>query len=288
MLQSGTTFVTPTGVPFGFPGGDTNADGDNDAADASQIQSWINGSAYDATGDVDLDGDVDGTDKALVQSAPVNGVALGANRLTSASLRNHSGFSGLVSLRDNAYLARRRQYCSSIGTWNSRDPIPVFTGYGLYAYSDNAPVSMVDPLGLQPVPVATCLKLVRHGPFAVDPDEYHNQCPADRDYSDVDANTLRKAIQKNLDAYCCPRQQQRKANPSLTQAGGKCDPDSPHKPKTKKLQKAVRDGYDGEWSALTYEPAGDSSFGKEYNVYCDIDVRNDCRGDSCPPQQASK
>src|ERR1041384_4147843 len=35
--------------------------------DATQIQTWINGSQYDVRGDLDLDGDVDTTDKTTAQ-----------------------------------------------------------------------------------------------------------------------------------------------------------------------------------------------------------------------------
>ncbi|MCP3996433.1 MAG: RHS repeat protein [bacterium] len=64
------------GIPFGLPRGDADSDGDcdsGDAADTSQIQSWIT-SGYDVRGDLDLDGDVEGDDKS---SALANKGALG-------------------------------------------------------------------------------------------------------------------------------------------------------------------------------------------------------------------
>ena len=52
------------GVPFGMFAGDVNGDGLVDATDTTQIQTWINGSAYDVRGDLDRDNDVDLTDKS--------------------------------------------------------------------------------------------------------------------------------------------------------------------------------------------------------------------------------
>src|SRR6185295_14638170 len=80
------------GIPVGLPGGDTNSDGDNDSADATQIQTWINGSTYDVRGDVDLDGDVDSTDKGLAQNAPVFGNSLGWGHLGSDDFRNRQSY----------------------------------------------------------------------------------------------------------------------------------------------------------------------------------------------------
>ena len=60
---------SPSGTPFGLPGGDTDSNGNCDSTDSAQVQSWVNAFAYDVRGDLDLDGDVDGTDKSLLESS---------------------------------------------------------------------------------------------------------------------------------------------------------------------------------------------------------------------------
>jgi hypothetical protein len=52
------------GVPFGLPGADTDSDGDCDATDITQINTWDTSGPYDVRGDVDLDGGVDAADKS--------------------------------------------------------------------------------------------------------------------------------------------------------------------------------------------------------------------------------
>src|SRR4030095_3553492 len=43
------------GIPFGLPAGDTNSDGDCDAARSTKVQTWINGPRYNRLGHVELD-----------------------------------------------------------------------------------------------------------------------------------------------------------------------------------------------------------------------------------------
>lgn len=62
--QAETYRYSAYGVPFGMFAGDVNGDGLVDATDTTQIQTWINGSAYDVRGDLDRDNDVDLTDKS--------------------------------------------------------------------------------------------------------------------------------------------------------------------------------------------------------------------------------
>ncbi|MBL1217204.1 MAG: hypothetical protein D8M59_06870 [Planctomycetes bacterium] len=56
---------SPYGIPFGLPGADTDSDGDCDATDITQIQTWIDagGGTYDVRGDVDLDLSLSGLEK---------------------------------------------------------------------------------------------------------------------------------------------------------------------------------------------------------------------------------
>jgi hypothetical protein len=81
------------GVPFGLVGGDADSDGDNDATDQAQIQSWIDAPSYDVRGDLDLDGDVDSTDKSLAGMAPLTGAVLGHAALSL--LENTRGAVGM-------------------------------------------------------------------------------------------------------------------------------------------------------------------------------------------------
>src|SRR5262245_43143587 len=104
MLQSGTTFVTPT----------------------------IDVSAYDVRGDIDLDGDLDGTDKSLAQGAPISGSALGAGVLSDAGLKSRRGFTGYEALANlDAILVRRRPYSPTRGLWLLRDSIQLMDGSGV-------------------------------------------------------------------------------------------------------------------------------------------------------------
>jgi len=134
------------GVPFGLPGGDTNSDGDNDAADATQIQTWINASAYDVRGDVDLDGDVDSTDRTLAQGAPIGGCVLGHALLSNEALMGRVGFSG-YHRSIQVWVVRQRTLSSSLGLWLSRDPEGYLDGANLSGYVLAAPIRLVDPTG---------------------------------------------------------------------------------------------------------------------------------------------
>ena len=62
-----------------------------DSSDTTQIQTWINGSAYDVRGDLDLDGDVDATDKTIATNNFV-GITLGFSVLSN--IGNRRGYAG--------------------------------------------------------------------------------------------------------------------------------------------------------------------------------------------------
>jgi RHS repeat-associated protein len=144
---------SPYGIPFGLPGGDTNSDGDNDSADATQIQTWIDAPAYDVRGDVDLDGDVDSTDKTLAQGAPISAQVLGWNSLSNSSIGSRRSLAGYSC--DNQSIVRRRQYLPTLGVWARRDPVAYKDSLNLYAYGNSKPVVNRDPSGLCTGCVAT-------------------------------------------------------------------------------------------------------------------------------------
>jgi RHS repeat-associated protein len=139
---------SPYGIPFGLPGGDANSDGDNDAADATQIQGWIDAPAYDVRGDVDLDGDVDGTDKALAQGVPIGGNILGWAHLSDANFYNLRAMGGYQSLPMTfRFHSRARLYCGEVGGWAQRDGLEYGDSVNLYQYVVGRPLVFVDPLG---------------------------------------------------------------------------------------------------------------------------------------------
>jgi len=141
------------GVPFGLPGGDTDSDGDNDATDIAQIQTWIDASAYDVRADIDLDGDVDATDKSKASSSPLSGVTLGRGVLSGfANVRGYTGWIGDVGMPH--WHARRRCLSSLLGRWVQRDPLEYLAGPHLSAALQNNPAAMVDPSG--EFPLSTC------------------------------------------------------------------------------------------------------------------------------------
>ncbi|MBL1218986.1 MAG: hypothetical protein D8M59_16015 [Planctomycetes bacterium] len=112
---------SPYGTPFGLPGADTDSDGDCDATDITQIQTWIDASSYDVRGDVDLDGDVDATDKSTAQSS-YQGTTSGWNDLTA--IGNRKGYAGyewdsVVSM----YHVRNHVLHPVLGRWTRRDPL---------------------------------------------------------------------------------------------------------------------------------------------------------------------
>jgi RHS repeat-associated protein len=134
------------GTPFGLPKGDSNSSGACDSTDATQIQTWINGSAYDVRGDLDLDGDVDTTDKALSLSA-----TLGRMALSSVGNRFGLGGYGRDEVSDHAYHARTRLLDMVLGRWNRRDGFPG-GGANLYEYCESSPNACDDPTGEFSIP----------------------------------------------------------------------------------------------------------------------------------------
>ncbi|MFO0981897.1 MAG: RHS repeat-associated core domain-containing protein [Planctomycetota bacterium] len=133
------------GIPFGLPAGDTESDGDCDTTDANQIQTWINGTAYDVRGDLDLDGDVDATDKTTAQN---NTKALGRAVLTGCGNRNgYAGYQIDGVAAGTLFHVRHRVLTASLGRWITRDPLGYINGPHLVQYADGAPVANLDPAG---------------------------------------------------------------------------------------------------------------------------------------------
>jgi RHS repeat-associated protein len=114
----------------------------------TQVQTWIDVSAYDVRGDIDLDGDVDATDKSTIQSS-YSGITLGRGKLSASSVASRKGFAGYEHTTIGQDSARARMLVNSLGRWASRDLSGYVDGQNLYGYARSAPVRHVDPSGLQ-------------------------------------------------------------------------------------------------------------------------------------------
>jgi RHS repeat-associated protein len=137
------------GIPIGLPGGDTDSDGDCDATDITQVQTWITASAYDVRGDVDLDGDVDASDKSELQTN-YQGITLGRGVLSSngiASRKGYAGYEGLTNLAGSQWLARNRVLMAELGRWGRRDPLGYVDGLSLLRYARGNPIRRNDRYG---------------------------------------------------------------------------------------------------------------------------------------------
>ncbi len=142
------------GTPFGLPGGDTDSDGDCDATDVTQIQTWIDAPAYDLRGDIELDGDVDASDKGIVQ-ASYQGLALG--RGVASSCQNTLGWNGyLEGAEVRWYRARSRHVSTLLGRWGQRDPLQYAGGNNLVVYSESSPIVFRDPYGALAAVATVC------------------------------------------------------------------------------------------------------------------------------------
>ena len=143
------------GTPLGLPGGDTNSSGATDATDVTQVQTWINGSAYDVRGDIDLNGTVDATDKSTIRNS-FSGISLGFRNLSAAGVASRKGFAGYEYLTTLApkYQVRSRALLCDAGRWEIRDPLGYVDGLSLYQYIHSSPLGGVDPTGQAPCPGA--------------------------------------------------------------------------------------------------------------------------------------
>jgi RHS repeat-associated protein len=73
--------------------------------------------------------------------------------------------SHLYQASTGLHLTRTRAYSADLGRWLSRDPIEEAAGLNLYAYVDNDPANVVDPLGLAPAPFPPPPANVPGGPW---------------------------------------------------------------------------------------------------------------------------
>jgi RHS repeat-associated protein len=193
------------GIPFGLPGGDTGSDGDCDATDVTQVQTWINGSQYDVRGDIDLDGDVDSNDKTTINGS-FNGIVLGRGSLTGSGVANQYGYAGLS--KSNApslvHAARHRVLVSDMGRWSVRDPIGTRDGMNLYVVAGSSPLSNVDPYGLRKHRVSSDCKTNGLNPHNFDCDPKTMSNPGDRDLL---CDDLKSDAENGvgMSVVCCPR-----------------------------------------------------------------------------------
>jgi len=132
------------GIPFGLPAGDTDSDGNCDAADENAIYVWTVG--YDVRYDYDLDGDVDGDDETL---AAANNADTAWNALSSAAVANRIGYAGY---QKDSHLdlehVRHRVYSTELGRWTRRDPLGYVDGLSLYEYVGSMSLINGDSTGL--------------------------------------------------------------------------------------------------------------------------------------------
>ena len=143
------------GIPTAFPAGDTDSDGDWDAADSADIGSnYTPGSAYAVRRDADLDGDVDAADVTHASSITGGYQTLGRDVLTSHSVNNRRGYAGYEHAPDFAgadrhlFHVRHRVYDAELGRWTRRDPLGYVDGVGLYEYVSATVLIASDPWGL--------------------------------------------------------------------------------------------------------------------------------------------
>ena len=135
------------GVPFGLPGGDTDSDGDCDAADATQIQSWINAPAYDVRGDIDVDGDVDANDKSLAQGSVYSGIQSGRGVLSVLVTNQRAFGGGRIGAAFWYANCRARELSARLGRWISRDGTVYNDGANVLQYVRGNPITGLDASG---------------------------------------------------------------------------------------------------------------------------------------------
>jgi len=107
------------GVPFGLPGGDANSDGDCDASDVTQVDTWSESTTYDVRGDIDLDGDVDATDSSTI-SDDYSGITMGRGVLSDSGVANQRGDTGTWYSGQGLDCKRNAPLACAVGRWLSR------------------------------------------------------------------------------------------------------------------------------------------------------------------------
>jgi hypothetical protein len=133
------------GVPFGLPGGDTDSDGDCDAADITQLDTWIASGPYDVRGDIDLNGTVDAADKTAITGG-YQGLTAGRGVLTN--ILNRKGYAGYEGDATSAskWHVRNRALASELGRWLQHSSGGYENGANLCSYTSDFPFRLTDPL----------------------------------------------------------------------------------------------------------------------------------------------
>ena len=135
------------GTPFAMPAGDTDSDGDCDATDIAQIDTWIAGSIYDLRGDLNLDGVVNATDKSIA-TGNYQGTTLGRGAISSHGNRlRWAGMQDLLGAQTITHV-RNRAYSAELGRWLSRDPLGYVDGMSVYSIVSASLIVALDPTGL--------------------------------------------------------------------------------------------------------------------------------------------
>jgi len=145
------------GVSIGIPGGDVDSDGDCDATDAAQVDSWIATTGYDIRGDVDLNGVLDATDASLIGSVHL-GKAYGWGILSGSIVGNTRGAWGMACSGGESGTSnvRNRSSDRSTGRWLTRDPAGYADGVSLYQVLASNPLTKADPYGLYTITGVKC------------------------------------------------------------------------------------------------------------------------------------
>ncbi len=134
------------GVPFGLPGGDADSDGDCDASDVTQVNTWVSSGPYDVRGDIDLDGDVDHTDSSTI-SGSYSGIVLGRDVLSMPGLANAIGFLGCPTGSAKDVSVGGRILSVHLGRWVARQQVHriLRTQGTMYQFNRSAPVLSSPP-----------------------------------------------------------------------------------------------------------------------------------------------
>lgn len=82
--------------------------------------------------------------------------SFGKTTNSSGSLTNPFQYTGReFDPETSLYYYRARYYDQTIGRFIAQDPLGFYPGVNFYAYANNSPVSLLDPIGLSPCPCST-------------------------------------------------------------------------------------------------------------------------------------
>lgn len=140
------------GEPFCYPVGDVNRDGVTNTADSSEWADYFSGgTSHTIAVPLDINADSlfpDGDDTAVVNASVIaNAGFTGKGKVSSVGSRISLGGHNWDAAVE-AQHARRRVYSPSIGRWLRRDPLGYADTANLYEMVSSAPLSQLDPFGL--------------------------------------------------------------------------------------------------------------------------------------------